>query len=245
MPTSFGIQTDMYSKNLHVTVNHRRRILGTTKGHPAWFNDKSLILFDDFVQMVRNDRFETSHTFTLKDFDSNGNIIDVKYRGCYLLVDNGYLSWSCTVPPLKECTRRSEARFSEWVESLRKDVECIFGIVKCRWRILKTGIRLHSILNCDRIWLTCLALHNALLDVDGLSNKWDDGVPSDYQLHNNDEDVPFAIRRLNSKNNDKVYDFSGNGYGNDVIIENETEQSEDDINVEISANTNGNEYIDI
>ena len=81
-------------------------------------------------------------------------------------------------------------------------------------------------MNCDRIWLTCLALHNALLNVDGLSEQWQDGVRSNYQLDSNDEDVPFAIRRLVSKNNEKVYDFAGNGYGNDVTGEKENELSE-------------------
>jgi hypothetical protein len=29
-------------------------------------------------------------------------------------------------------------------ESLRRDVECCFGILKGRWRILKVGVRLHG-----------------------------------------------------------------------------------------------------
>jgi hypothetical protein len=28
----------------------------------------------------------------------------------------------------------------------------------------------------DDIWLTCCALHNWLLDIDGLSGQWKDGV---------------------------------------------------------------------
>ena len=38
----------------------------------------------------------------------------------------------------------------------------------------KTGIRMHGILNCDKTWLTCRALHNMLLGVDGFSEKWAD-----------------------------------------------------------------------
>ena len=85
------------------------------------------------------------HSFILKDFDLDGNIIEMKYNGCYLLVDNGYLPWSVTMPPLKECTHHSQARFSEWLESLQKDVEYIFGIMKARWRVLKTGIGIHGL----------------------------------------------------------------------------------------------------
>ena len=64
---------------------------------------------------------------------------------------------------------------------MRKDVECTFGILKGRWRILKTGIRLESLEAADNIWFTCCALHNMLLEVDGLNKKWYEGVPSDYE----------------------------------------------------------------
>jgi hypothetical protein len=66
-------------------------------------------------------------------------------------------------------------------QNLEKDVECTFGILKGRWRILKTGIRVHNTEVSDNIWMTCCALHNLLLDVDGLSHKWEDGFPSSYE----------------------------------------------------------------
>ena len=64
--------------------------------------------------------------------DENDNIIIVKYAGWYLIVDNGYLNWSVTAPPMKKTQLRTDIRFSEWVESMRKDVECTFGILKGR-----------------------------------------------------------------------------------------------------------------
>jgi DDE superfamily endonuclease len=62
-----------------------------------------------------------------------------------------------------------------------KDVECTFGIMKGRFRILKTGIRLHRVEATDKIWMTCCALHNYLLDVDGLNEGWESGVPSYWE----------------------------------------------------------------
>jgi hypothetical protein len=97
---------------------------------------------------------------------------------------------------MKDTCNRSELRFSQWLEALRKDVECTFGILKGRWRILKTGIHVHNTEAIDNIWMTCCALHNHLLDVDGLSHKWDDGVPSSYKNDDGefqDEDIPAAI----------------------------------------------------
>ena len=84
-----------------------------------------------------------------------------------MIVDNGYLKWSVTVPPMKHTNFRNEIHFSEWIESMRKDVECTFGILKGRWRVLRYGIKLWGINNTDKIWLTCCALHNWLLEIDG------------------------------------------------------------------------------
>mgnify|MGYP000223239855 FL=1 len=54
---------------------------------------------------------------------------------------------------------------------MRKDVECVFGIMKGSFRMLKSGMRLQSIDAVDSVWLTCCALHNWLLEVDGYDEK--------------------------------------------------------------------------
>ena len=59
---------------------------------------------------------------------------------------------------------------------MRKDVECTFGILKGRFRVLKNGIRLRGPQATDNIWLTCCALHNFLLEQDGLDDPWDGPV---------------------------------------------------------------------
>ena len=156
----------------NMTVNHRRRILSKPIGHPARFNDKTLIRYDDFVSAIKLGCYDDTYEFQLYDYNEHGNEVIVKYKGCWLIVDNGYLKWSVTVPPLKKSDLKDEIRFSEWLESIRKDVECAFGILKGRWRVLKYGIKLHGIGNCDKIWLTCCAMHNMLLEVDGLSDRW-------------------------------------------------------------------------
>ena len=59
-------------------------------------------------------------------------------------------------------------RFSGWLEAMCKDVECLFGIVKRRFTLIRCGLRFQTIKKCDQMWLTCCALHNILLMVDGL-----------------------------------------------------------------------------
>ena len=59
------------------------------------------------------------------------------------MVYNGYHDWSITVPPFTNTHCCDEMRWSEWMEYMRKNVECAFGILKGRRRLLKTGVRLH------------------------------------------------------------------------------------------------------
>ena len=87
---------------------------------------------------------------------------------------------------------------------MRKDVECTFGILKGRFSILRYGLRFAKVQHCDQTWLTCCALHNMLLYVDGLHNNWENGGVSDWEtmnmkccINNVNKTLPFAISRLN------------------------------------------------
>jgi hypothetical protein len=110
---------------------------------------------------------------------------------------------------------------------MRKDVECTFGILKGRWQILKAGVRIHGVDGVDDVWLTCCALHNWLLDIDGLSGEWKNGMPvSDWKgpiggmdLEGIDAGVANVIVRLSKNLNPRNYDSSGMGPGNDLVGE--------------------------
>ena len=84
---------------------------------------------------------------------------------------------------------------------MRKDVECTFGILKKRFSVLKTGFRLQSIAQCDKVWRTCCALHNLLLFNDGLDKNWETGKKMKTSSCDVNDVIPFAIQRLIS--NDK------------------------------------------
>lgn len=226
-----GFKLNCTARTYNLICNHRRRILSTTEGHPARWNDKTLVKFDRFVMNLKNGAVLQDFTFQLYDRDGDGNIIRKSYRGPWLLVDNGYHQWSVTIPPFKRTTSRKEIRFSEWLESMRKDVECTFGILKGRWRILKTGIRIHGIAEADNVWKTCCALHNMLLEVDGLDEKWNDGVGSEWEgeagLHESDDIGRIrAITRLNNPSAARAFDCSGMGEGDDRIEEEDTAEED-------------------
>ena len=195
-----GFKLNLPARTYNLTVSHSKQILSTTTGHPATWNDKTIVLFDQLLCGVHNGDLFDKNEFTLYEYDTNGNIVEVKYKGCWFMVDNGYLSWSCTVPPVKDASTYETIRFSEWLESMRKQVECSFGIMKQRFSTLRHGIRLSSIKRCDQIWITCCAIHNMLLFHDDYNNNWNvhefescNGSGSNVNLSN---DNLFAIMRL-------------------------------------------------
>ena len=61
-----------------------------------------------------------------------------------------FLDWSYAIPPMKHPITYEEIRFSEWTESMRKDIECTFAIMKGQFGMLNNGIRLESIVKCDQ-----------------------------------------------------------------------------------------------
>ncbi len=60
-----------------------------------------------------------------------------------------------------------EMRWSKNVESVRKDIEGVFGILKVRFRFLKNFNNLRSQSSIDDAFTTCCMLHNMLLRSDG------------------------------------------------------------------------------
>ncbi|KAL7503479.1 hypothetical protein ACHAWX_000589 [Stephanocyclus meneghinianus] len=108
--------------------------------------------------------------------------------------------------------KMNELRWSKWVESMRKNIKCTFGVLKDCWRILKTGIRVQGVESCDKVRLTCCALHNWLLETDGLDKEWDSVVEADG-LSSNIVELATAVS-LQARTS---YDTLGTGAGKDVV----------------------------
>ena len=146
-----GFKLNVPARTYNVTVDHSRRILHSTTGHPGTWNDKTLILFDDYICGVNEGIIHHDYILHLFEKNDQGEIVEIAYKGVWFIVDNGYLSWSCTIPPSGNGTTYEIIRFSEWLESMRKDIECTFGIMKCRFAILKYGLRFQNIAKCDEM----------------------------------------------------------------------------------------------
>ena len=219
-----GCKESLPSRSYNICVNHKRQILHTTRGHPSRWNDKSIVFFDEFVMKIKNGQILSNNEFELLEKDALGNITTKKYKGAWILCDNGYQNWSTLMAPMKDALTYKQFRWSKWLESVRKDVECTFGILKGRFRILKIGMRVQSIEATDQIWCTCCALHNLFLDKDGLCENWEAGSISDWlgELSNH---CPNDII-------DVEFDLSCMGFGNDSTITSNYSTSDCDTDIE-------------
>ena len=86
--------------------------------------------------------------------------------GIILLFANspGYLRWPVLICPFKHSgVATHKGYFSCILESVRKDVECTFGILKKRWKILEYGICFDNIEVVERVFIVCCILHNMML----------------------------------------------------------------------------------
>ncbi len=125
-------------------------------------NDKDIVKHNDKVRAIRFKRLFTNSTW--KYYKANGNIR--LERGMYLICDNGYLQWPTSICPyLKANNATLEGYFSTNLESVQKDVECAFGILKKRWKELNYGFKQCNIAQCKKIFIACSILHNFLLDL--------------------------------------------------------------------------------
>lgn len=61
-----------------------------------------------------------------------------------------------------------ECNWSQRLESIRKDIECLFVRLKGRWRIFKGTIYFEHRESIDNAWFTACILHNMLHAMDGL-----------------------------------------------------------------------------
>ena len=142
-------------------TDFNRQILGVYGPHFGSRNDKEIVKSDPTVEEVTMGWL--SKVFW-KYYAVSG-IVKIS-KGMYLICDNGYLRWPTSICPYSQAVQGSaEGYFSSNLESVRKDVECTFGIMKKRWRILHNGFHYRDISKCQKIFVTCCCLHNFLIDM--------------------------------------------------------------------------------
>ena len=155
-----------------VTCDHTSKIIAVTHGFPGTRSDRTIVRFDGFVSDIHDGLKYADVKYKMNTMDG----VEYEEEGAWLLVDGGYHKWRCLQCPLKHSAIPREALWSEWAETVRKDVECVFGVLKGRFRCLKLPIYYHDKVTIDNMFYCCCILHNILLHFDGLDVRWEENV---------------------------------------------------------------------
>jgi hypothetical protein len=124
-------------------------------------NNKEIVKVDPNVYRIKTGGYKD---VSWKYCTDDGRV--EKERGAYLICDNGYHRWPISISPYANADCASiEEYFSTNLESVQKDVECTFGILKKRWRVLNDGFYYRDINICEKIFVTCCCMNNFLLDL--------------------------------------------------------------------------------
>ncbi|XP_074327139.1 uncharacterized protein LOC141665056 [Apium graveolens] len=69
--------------------------------------------------------------------------------------------------------------FAKKHEAYRKDVERFFGILQSRWVVLRHGARMHKRSTLKIIMMTCIILHNMIVDDEFVEDEFIESVEED------------------------------------------------------------------
>jgi hypothetical protein len=127
------------------------------------------VRYDGFVLSVHNGE---TPLLANKKFDLTTATGVTQETGVYLICDGGYHHWRCLQCPRPHSSDRDTQEWTRQLTSVRKDVECTFGVLKARFRMLKlpqlwtdkAGDRVGT--KVENVFLTCCVLHNMLLSKD-------------------------------------------------------------------------------
>ncbi|XP_038696217.1 uncharacterized protein LOC119993248 [Tripterygium wilfordii] len=93
-------------------------------------------------------------------FIVNGSV----YLRPYYLTDGIYPRYAALMQSIPHPYTPVEQVFARTHESVRKDVERAFDILQAKWGITKGPIRYYKTSELKKIMLTCIILHNMIID---------------------------------------------------------------------------------
>ncbi|CAM9373054.1 unnamed protein product, partial [Discosporangium mesarthrocarpum] len=152
-----------------VTVDHTGRALAVTAGFVGANNDRT-IRNDPSVDRGKTHEAHTQMEYTLVDLEGR----EFTEKRAYLIVDGGYhQKCPCSLRPSSVAISRTCLKWSKRLESVRKDVECFFGSLNGRFRILKMPLMFWASNanlreKSDNIFFVCCTLQSMLLAYGGL-----------------------------------------------------------------------------
>jgi hypothetical protein len=175
-----------------VVCGPNRQVFYCSDAYLGSYNDITITHNDPFTKRVNEGLLD----------DVKGIVIDDRgvprvTTGGYLIVDGGYQKLSWLIDPYKNGCNIHQKIFSEMLESVRKDIECTFGIIKQRFRLFLNNIQFHKFEVIENAWKTAVMLHNMLIIYNAKDNiNWVTFHPDDDSDSYEEMDDFIDIRKI-------------------------------------------------
>ena len=172
--------------NVQVCVNHCTRILHCSEPYSGTTSDSTMFHKEIETAALAEGAFADVEYEVIglrSESNSPTPVVKRKVRGAYYISDGGYSNSTFTMHPFgKAAWRTLESTTSDrnldmintWskrIESVRKDVERTFGVLKRRYGILRVPFKFQDLNRISNIIKTCCFLHNFHLCVDGVRSS--------------------------------------------------------------------------
>lgn len=193
--------------------NSNKEIMHCSNAFLGSFNDKTITANDSIPNAIKDGLLSEVKCLMYDD-----NNVPRLVQGGYLIVDGGYNKEPWLIDPDPNSVNIKRKLWSEWMESVRKDIECTFGILKKRFRFFDNKIEYHSFTVIEDAFKSACIFHNLL-------RRWDSPVDSNvpWELIDPDsdeeEDVLFPDQQIAEvRNLDSNFLSSFAAVGDTIII---------------------------
>lgn len=167
VPCTLGRTENFPTLGYQFHSGHNRCIFHVSGAFPGARNDKTIVRFDEHLdELIINPKY-ANYTYSIKTKIGR----TVTMEGLWALCDGGYHKWLHTIYGSKHADTASWRAWSGLCESTRKDVECVFGVMKARFRVLAIASLVSDAQSCTRTVRVCAILHNMLLLQDGMAQN--------------------------------------------------------------------------
>ena len=162
-------EKDGPTRVFNASVTHNGIVIFVPPSLPGRNNDKTGAKYHALLHSLNMKKVWHDVPFEL--YNEQGEKYTV--HGLYSITDGGYHQWRCTQSPSKWAGEVWHARQSKRMESVRKDVECVFGKIFSRFRIFRKPLLVQQAQSVDDTFRVCVMLHNMICRFDGLDKIGD------------------------------------------------------------------------
>ena len=157
-----------------VVVTHEKLACAVGGFFGATISDKISVKYSEYVEALRQKVIATDVKYKIRTGLGEEDFIEIDR--IFLIADGGYLHWPEIICGFPYSNDPFQYKFTDWLASVRKDVECFFGILKQRFQYFQRPSKVQTPELLRSIFVTACILHNMILRHDGLNNLWENDI---------------------------------------------------------------------